>query len=374
MNSSPRSVAPRRARPVFEGPTYRTPQYHSRVWGRIVFVGFILLLAVIAGVGGGLYWALHRPQASSSSTVAVYVTPGEGVTAIADRLASQGLIDNTLLFRLDARLQGLSGSLKVGGYQLRRNMSIDDMVATLKKYTPPTVAVTIPEGWRAEQIAAALQSKGISGTQFLRAVNHPDSSILSLPILRDKPPGVGLEGYLFPDTYEFSPGYDARSVVRYMVQNLARKFTPALQAAARREGLSVFKVLTLASIVEREARLASERTTIADVFLNRLAQQPPMTLGADPTVQYAVGSSRNWWPVLWNEAAKIAPNNPFNTYTHLGLPPHPISDPGLPSIEAVIHPASTHYLYFVAVKGGRGRHVFASTLEQQNQNIAQYGG
>ena len=374
MSSSPRPVVPRRARPVFAGPTYRAPQYHSRVGGRLVFVAFILLLALIAFVGGGLYWALHHPQGSSNAIVTIQVAPGEGVTEIADRLSQEGAIGNTMLFRLDARLQGLSGSLKVGQYQLRRNMSIDDMVAALKRYTPPKVAVTIPEGWRAEQIAAALQAKGINGKAFLQEVEHPDLKYLNLAILRDKPAGVGLEGYLFPDTYYFSPGYDGRAAARYMVQNLQNKLSPTLLAAARTRGLTVFKVLILASIVEREAKLPVERPTIADVFLNRLAQQPPISLGADPTVQYAVGSPKNWWPVLWDGAAKIAPNSPFNTYTHFGLPPHPISDPGLPSIEAVIHPRPTSYLYFVAVKGGHGRHVFASTLAQQDANIAQYGG
>jgi UPF0755 protein len=380
-------MAPRRARPVIQGPTYRAPRYHSRLGGRLIFLVFVLLLALVIGSGGGLFWLLHRAQGSSSGTVTLHVGAGEGVTEIADTLKSMGLIDSTLLFRLDARIQNLGGKLKVGDYYLRKNMSIDQMVSTLQQYTPTGITVTIPEGWRAEQIAARLTSDGFDGRGFLSLVRHPTPGLLQflrpLGILQDKPSWAGLEGYLFPDTYRLSPGQTAQAIIRQMVQDLDSKFRaqPQLTTVLLRQKRSIFGVLKLASIVEREARLAPERALIAGVYWNRL--RLGWFLDADPTVQYTLGqatplntvptAAHKWWPVLTNQAASVKSTSLFNTYTHKGLPPTPIADAGWSSIQAAIHPAPTTYMYFVAVKHGHGRHVFARTLAEQQANQARYG-
>jgi UPF0755 protein len=353
----------------------------------LIFLVFIMLLALVIVGGGGLYWLLHRSQGSSSQTVTVHVGPGEGVTEIADSLSSLGLINSTLLFRLDARLQNLGGKLKVGDYYLRKNMSIDQMVSTLQQYTPTGLTVTLPEGWRAEQIAARLSADGFDGGGFLALVRHPTPGLMRfigpLGVLRDKPAWAGLEGYLFPDTYKLSPGETPQVIIRQMIQDLDTKFRthPQLMTSLVRQGRGVYGTLKLASIVEREARLATERPLIAGVYANRLRLN--WFLDADPTVQYTVGSAtalgtpataaHKWWPVLQDQAVNVNPRSPYNTYTHKGLPPTPIADPGWSSIQAAINPAQTQFMYFVAVKHGHGRHVFARTLAEQEQNIAQYG-
>jgi UPF0755 protein len=153
-----------------------------------------------------------------------------------------------------------------------------------------------------------------------------------------------------------------------MLKTLNEQFTPAMRQRARQEGLSVYDVLTLASIVEREARVPAERPIIASVYLNRLRLKPPMKLDADPTVQYALAKPHKWWPVITQDDYRTP--SPYNTYLHTGLPPGPIANPGLASIKAVIYPQSTHFLYFVAK--GQGRHAFARTYAEQLQNEAKY--
>jgi UPF0755 protein len=366
--SASRPDVRRRPRPILEHPTYVSPQYHSRIWSRLIFVLLILGLGVGLGVGGGLYWALHRPQSSSGRGITLRVRSGDTISSIAGRLEHEGIISSALLFRLDARIQRLGTSLKAGDYHLRRNMSLDQMVAALAVYHAENIAVTIPEGWRAEQIAAKLARYGVSARQFMQAVDHPDRRVLALPVLRGKPAGASLEGYLFPNTYKIPKHFSGRQMVDYMVSTLNARITAAMLAQAARERWTVFQALTLASIVEREAKVPQERAHIAGVYANRL--HAGMGLYADPTVQYAMGTSRNWWPVLNAPPGQLKPTSPYNTYVHPGLPPGPICNPGLASIRAALSPARTRDLYFVAK--GNGTHAFAETLAQQEANIAKY--
>lgn len=361
-----RPILHRRARPVLGHPVYpverRRPAWGMRL---LVLLGALLLAAALGGAGA-FWWAVQRPPSSDASIVRVHVQAGEGVTELADQLHGMGLISNPLLFRIDARLHNLAGTLKVGYYPLRRNMSVDQIVSALAVYHPQTIQVTIPEGLRMEQIAALLQKHGINGTRFLQVAR---TAAVSSPILATKPKSATLEGYLFPNTYEVAPHYDARLFAQMMVRTLNSEFTPAMRAQAAREHLTVNQVLTLASIVEREAKASSERPLIASVYLNRLDMHPPMPLQADPTVQYALGTDRKWWPDLTIEALHST-DSPYNTYEHLGLPPGPICNPGLASIKAVVRPAKTDYLYFVAK--GNGHHAFAATYQQQLANEAKY--
>jgi UPF0755 protein len=358
----------RRPRPVIEHPTYKSPSYHSRIWGRLVFFVFLVALCATIGISGGLYYGLHKAQGAGGRALNFHVGTGDTVTTVANRLEHDGIINSALLFRVDAKIQNLAGNLKVGDFILRKNMSIDDMVAALQIYHTNYINVVVPEGFRMEQIAARLQKDGIDSRSFLQEARNPDLKFLNASILSDKPAGYGLEGYLFPNTYKVPRGYSGRDFAKYMVRQLSIEFTPAMRASARAHGLSIFQALTLASIVEREAQVAEERPVIAGVYFNRLRDK--MQLGADPTVQFILGSPRKWWPVLQVEARTIRPNNPYNTYTHTGLPPSPIANPGLSSIQAAVAPARTPYLYFVAK--GNGRHAFATTLAEQTANIAKY--
>lgn len=355
---------PRRPRPELTNPSYRSSHSTSGTGVRAL-AGFLVALLVLACCAAGvLYWTVHRAQSSSDRAIVFHVAQGDSVSTIAARLNEERLIDNPLLFRLDAKIRDLGGKLKVGDYQLRRNMSIDDTVSALMIYHANTVAVTLPEGFRMEQIAATLDAHHISGDQFLAEARHPGD--LHLSVLRAKPAGASLEGYLFPSTYDVPPHFSGKAFARYMVQTLDRKFTASMRARATSEGFSIFQVLTLASIVEREARVESERPKIASVYLNRL--KIGMPLQADPTVQYVVGTPSDWWPLL--SSAQLRTPARYNTYVNRGLPPGPIANPGLASINAVLYPAHTHFYYFVAK--GNGRHAFARTYQQQLANEQKY--
>jgi UPF0755 protein len=175
--------------------------------------------------------------------------------------------------------------------------------------------------------------------------------------------GTSLEGYVFPDTYYFTRGLTAEQMLARTVQRLRAKLTPALVARADERGLDVHELLTLASIIEREAVVHDERRLISAVFWNRL--QLGMPLQADPTVQYAVGKERRALTRM-----DLATDHPFNTYTRPGLPPGPIASPGLAAIEAALDPAPVKYLYFVA--SDDHRHHFSTTVEEHNAAVARY--
>lgn len=338
--------------------------------------GVLLLFIVLGGGAAYGYYAIHAPQGSSARPVKVDILPGDSDTSVANRLQRLGLVHDTLLFRVDARLQGLAAKLRAGEYRLRHNMSIADMIAALSVLHDPMIHITIPEGWRDGQIAAELQRHGISGAAFLRAVRRPAFDV-GFPTGR--PPGSSLEGFLFPDTYFVPPHYSGAAFARRMVREFARRFTPVMRAEARRSGHSVWQIVTMASIVEREAAVPPDRPKIASVYYNRLAIN--MALDADPTIQYALSHcslrcsphSAKWWPRLTSQAEYQSVQSAYNTYLHPGLPPGPICNPGLASLDAALAPAHTHYYYFVA-KGTTGYHAFARTLAQQQANIQKYGG
>lgn len=306
----------------------------------------------------------RQSAVASGQSVRFVVKSGATWTDVANELQQQSLIPSAMVFRIQVRLTGSNGSLEAGTYTLKRGMNTDQIIAVLEHATPPvSVQVRFTEGWRMEQDAAQLQKQGVgTATDFL-SVTKNQSANFSDSFLADRPAGASLEGYLFPDTYDFLQKAPATDIVTKMLNRFGQVVTPAMRAQAKAQGHTLYQVLIVASIVEREAAVASERPLIAGVYWNRLKQGQCMC--ADPTVQYALGQPSNWWPTLNAEARTLAPDSPFNTYNHLGFPPGPICSPGLASIQAALNP-SGDYLYFVAK--GDGTHVFSHTLQEQNQN------
>lgn len=321
--------------------------------------------------------ALLRPAGTSKATVRFVVAPGETAAQIADRLEQQGLITNASLFRLYIRHEGIDARLEAGEFELSPSMTMPEIAAALQEARIQEVTLTIPEGLRAEEVAELLQQAEVTDSaSFLALVRSGDVPGLDLgeyDFLSDRPAGASLEGYLFPDTYRFPLRAQPAEVLRIFLDNFGRRVTPELRQEAAARNLSLYSVLTLASIVEREAVRADERPLIASVYLNRLAHN--MFLNADPTVQYAMGyqpDTGKWWksPLTLEEYNNVI--SPYNTYLNPGLPPGPICSPGLSAIEAVIRPAETDYLYFVAT--GDGSHAFARTPEEHQANVERYQG
>jgi UPF0755 protein len=312
---------------------------------------------------------VNNPAGASDEPVPFTVRLGDTATTIGDRLRQVGLVRDAEMFRLYVRYQGLDGRLEAGEYTLRASMTLSEIVTALQHSRAAAFTVTVREGLRTEEVAELLAAAGVvNGAQFLTVVK---SGRFDYPALKDRPAGAGLEGYLFPDTYEIAATATATQVVDLLLGTFEQRFSPAMrqQAADRRQ--TIFQVQTVASLVEREAQLASERPVIAGVYLNRLAKG--MALEADSTVQYALGydaKSRSWWkPLALDDLRKDV--GPYSTYLSLGLPPGPICSPGLAATQAVLQPAKTDYLYYYAK--GDGSHAFARTFEEHQDNMRKYG-
>lgn len=318
---------------------------------------------------------LDTPNPGSAGMVSFVVYPGETASDVAQHLYEQGFVEDPQLFSQLMRYLDLDASLEAGEYGLRRNMTPREVAEALQHARTEGVLVTIPEGWRAEQIAYVLeQADLVSAAAFMDAVR---SGQYGYPWLAGRPLGHSLEGFLFPDTYEFPKEITSEEVVSRMLANFDSKVTPEMLALAEARGYSFYEIVTLASIVERESVIPEERSIIASVYANRLDvqffEQAAGYLAADPTVQYAKGydeATDSWWASMsLTDSQEV--ESPYNTFKYQGLPPGPICSPGLAAIEATLYPADTDYLYFFSK--GDGSHAFASTLEEHLENQAKYG-
>ncbi len=324
---------------------------------------------------------LESPLDPAGEPLPFEVALGETGLSVSERLQDIDLIGDASLFRLYMRLNKIDQRLEAGRFSISPAMNMPEIAEALQSARGEDVLVRIPEGARAEEVARILDDAGvIDAAGFIAAVRTGDTALLGLPdyeLLGDKPPGVSFEGYLFPDTYRLPVNATASDVLRSMFANLENRMDDTLRAQIASGGLTMHQVLTLASIVEREAVLADERPLIASTYRNRLtdtcAGQVAGYLQADPTAQYAIGYDSEldtWWPTVETVEEYLAFNSPYNTYLYPGLPPGPIAGPSLASVEAVVFPADTVYCYFVASSGGA--HVFATTGSEHEINIQTY--
>ncbi len=274
--------------------------------------------------------------------VRVDIAEGLNARQTAELLSAQGVVQSAFIFRALIKLTRFDRDLKPGAYTFRRNEWPSVILRKLTLGLADDIKITIPEGFRASQIAGRLENAGIaSALEFLAIVNTRK-----------------LEGRLFPSTYHFPPGYGAEKTAAVMHAEFVKNIAVAYTAAGLKTGLSFEEALSLASIVEREAVLKQERQIIAAVYLNRLKKKMP--LQADPTVQYALG----YWKKGLTRADLRTPS-PYNTYLQRGLPPGPICSPGRESFLSVLNPAKTSVLYFVAdMTGG---HLFSETNEEHSK-------
>lgn len=356
--------------------------------GRILLLAALLLVLaactreeVMRSYLAGNEDALHQPHSVDSRSVRFEVAPGSTARSIAEQLAAIGLIGDATLFEAYVRVQGISGRLEAGTFYLSPSMTPVEIAAALQNAQAASIRVTIPEGWRLEQIADYLRDGGVlaDSEEYRRRVLAGDLTGIDVsryPFLTSRPAGASLEGYLFPSTFELpAEGATALDLLQRQLDAFRAQVMPVYESA-RENGdttLDLYALLTLASIVEREAVLPEERPAIAAVYLNRLAVG--MKLDADPTVQYAMGyqsASGQWWktPVFLEEYSSV--DSPYNTYIYAGIPPGPIAGPGLASIRAVLYPDEHDYLYFVATPDGSGAHVFAETYAEHVENVRRY--
>jgi UPF0755 protein len=310
---------------------------------RSIFIG-LLVLAMACGGGDGTVERVVIPE-------------GAGLTAVSDSLAAHGVIGRPRLFRLYARYKDADSKIKAGTYDLRRGARWSETLDALVEGRVVTIAVTIPEGWTIAQISERVSP--IIGDSADTIAHRLLSTALSDSL---GSPGPNLEGYLFPETYRFAQGVTTDQVAAALLENYREIWTPERLAARDSIGMDERQLVTLASIIQAEARREDEMPLISAVFHNRLRR--PMRLQADPTVQYVLESHQS--RLLFSHIDSVA-DNPYNTYTHDGLPPGPIGAPGLAAIDAALHPAPVRYLYFVAKQDGY--HEFSRTLREHNRAI-----
>lgn len=308
--------------------------------GAIRRVATVVALAAVAGTA-----ACGRGR---SPAVRVVIPTGASMRVAADSLARTGVIGSPRLFRAFAFLKHDDRTIKAGTYVLHRGASWSAILDALHGGKGLVNTVTIPEGFSLSQIEPLLAARlGVP-------IDSVDAAVRDTALLHDLDvPTPTLEGYLFPDTYTFPPGTTARVAVRTMVHRFEQVWKPQWTLRLDSVPLSRHDVMTLASIVEKEAKLPEERPVIAAVYMNRLRRG--MLLQADPTIQYALGQHHA--RVYYKD---LAVESPYNTYRHKGLPPGPIASPGAASIQAALYPANVPYLYFVASPDGH--HEFRTDL------------
>lgn len=323
----------------------------ARLFGYVLVAFLALLLGVATGYARGYFTG-----GEIGDEVTVVIAAGDTLSAIATKLEEAGVVEHAGAFIVRVQKDGYSSQLKPGTYVLRENEPYGDLVGVLLEGQKPSfVNVTIPEG------STLKQSAGIVAAEI-----EPLSSDNYMRIAQDNPPKVSLEGYrpggtleglLFPATYEVPPDVTAARFIDKQLDAFEAAMEKVDMTRARKANLTPYDVVIIASMIEREAQVPEERSTVAAVIWNRL--RIDMLLQIDATIQYALGEQK---PVLTFDDLKI--DSPFNTYTHKGLPPTPIANPGLASLQAAANPADVDYLYYVARADGTGRHYFSREYEQ----------
>ena len=327
--------------------------YLQKKWVIPFLVGIFLLGVVFYG------FTASQVTANQKDEVTVQVTDGMTADKIGQILEQKGLFPSATVFRVYAKIYGLENSLQAGDYVFTKDMSIGKIVSMLSKGDTAYQKLTIPEGYTVEQIAQLLDKNKIAdGNVFKKLAKEyiPFPFVAPSPVAAYK-----AEGYLFPDTYRLPRKVTEKQLLEMLAGQFGQQFTPEMQARARDMGLSIRDVVILASLVEKEAAKEADRPVIAGVFLNRLKQSMPLQSCA--TIQYILGDPKAELSVQDTEIP-----SPYNNYLHQGLPPGPIANPGIASIQAVLHPAATDYLYFVADRDGF--HHFSRTYEEHLAMIA----
>ena len=323
----------------------------------------LFLFVLVVAAATWLFW-FHETQWPVRSADAppqpLIVDQGAGVADIGRQLRDLGLVRHPAIFRGHVVMRGDTARLRAGEYELTGKMSLDDIVTKLVKGDVVRRLVTFPEGSDIEEMATIAASKGLVKEDFLKAARDA-SAIKDLD-----PDATDLEGYLFPDTYEITRKPDpAADVVARMVKRFRAVITPEM-AAIQKSGMTLRKVVTLASVVELETAKPEERPRIAAVFLNRLQKRMP--LQTDPTVIFALKKAGTWDGNI--RRGDLDVDSPYNTYRYPGLPPGPIASPGREAIRAVLQPATVRDLYFVSRNDGS--HQFSENLDAHNRAVNQY--
>lgn len=326
---------------------------------RIFLTGFWGSLALVWIVVGLFYYQASQPASEKNQAMIFEIPPGMTLKQVALELSRQGLIRSPSAFQAIAYIQDKQKQIMVGEFSLSPSMPPSKILLRITSGKTVLHSVTIPEGYRITEIATLLHSEGLADQEVFIRQARDENLIRSLGI-----PADNLEGYLFPETYHLSKFTAEKKIVQKMVDTFREQvLKPQLLMSAKKSSLAWYEIITLASLIEKETGLDSERKIISSVFHNRLRKN--MRLQTDPTVIYAMGKFDG---NIRKRDLKI--DSPYNTYRYKGLPPGPIANPGLKSIVAAISPIKSDHLYFVSRQDGS--HHFSSTLIEHNRAVQKY--
>lgn len=321
-----------------------------------------MIFAIILLIGGGyFFWrAVTVPyKGFSGASRDVEVKKGQRTSLILRHLQQAGVVRDAYIPLVYMKVARYGESIKAGIYEFTKPASAADVIDKLIRGDVVSHAVTVREGLDRFAIGRLFAAEGFG------KVAEWDKLTAEPEVIHDlAPQAASLEGYLFPDTYRFNPGTTPKTIIAAMVANFRKHFSGEMALIGT--GLNLHETVTLASIVETEARLAQERTIVASVYFNRIHKD--MLLGADPTVIYALKLANRWDGNIHKADLQI--ESPYNTYRFRGLPPGPIANPGLASLRAASAPAVTNFLYFVAKHDGS--HAFSTNIEEHNRNVQTY--
>lgn len=339
---------------------------------RVMSKFFLWIAAVFLVVGSGLLWywdqQVETGRGEQKTEQIFTVNKGEGAKMIAQALESAGLISSRFAFLYYIMRSNFEDQIQTGEYRLSGTMTIPDITERLiaGKVIPPGVRVTLPEGFTAAMMAERLTREGLPGEAFLAIVTNPYPKWRErYAFLTDIPTGKSLEGYLFPDTYIFPREATGELIVNELLKTFEKKARPLFATYQGKTQLNTYQSLTLASMIEEEGKNTEERRMISDIFLKRISIGQP--LQSDATVNYVLGTSK-MQPTLKD----IATDSPYNTYQNPGLPPTPITNPGLDSIRAALDPIPNEYYYFLN-NLTTGETVFSRTFDEHVANRGKHG-
>jgi UPF0755 protein len=292
------------------------------------------------------------------------IAKGESGTEIAEKLEKENLISGKMFFLYYLKKEKLGDKILPGEYELNSNLTIPEITILLTQKKEDFVRLTFPEGWDSQKIAERLTANSLDGQGFLALVKKPEQFKAQYAFLQD-PTIKSLEGFLFPDTYFFKKEISPEEIVLKMLDNFDTKLTAEARTAIQKKNSSIFKAIILASIVEKEVRSDADRAIAAGIFWERIAIGQPLQSCA--TLAYILGENKKQYTY-----ADTQIKSPYNTYQNKGLPPGPISNPGLSAIKATIYPVESKYNYFLS-DPATDRTIFSQTFEEHLNNKAKYG-
>jgi UPF0755 protein len=344
---------------------------------RYIIAIVVILLIIVIPLGYLFNLFYFSSPSPSAPTIKFIIEKGEGVGKISYKLKEAGIIKSRFLFETFVWLKGLSRNFQYGIFDLKKGMSFKKIIELTTVPQKEEREIQIIEGWNLRDIGFYLENHGIfqaeelwevagfPAVDYRKAENLPKPKDFSeeFSFLADKPKYVGLEGYLFPDTYRINKDSSVEEIVRKMLQNFDKKLSFDLREEIKKQGKTIFSVVTMASIIEKEVAKPEDMQMVSDIFWRRLRAYMP--LQADSTVNYITG--RNL-PAVSSVDVKI--DSPFNTYKYAGLPLGPISNPGLNAIRAAIYPKPNPYWYFLTTP--EGEVIYSKSLDEHNKNKAKY--